>query len=259
MDNRPTHVPTTSLSAPRPSSPSVQSPSTFRQTTTTTSPSHPHSRQLLSAAVAGRVQAPSLKSSPSPSQSQSQPQNGQQPQPQPHKPEDDLFSLDFHAPPPVTAPQPPAKDVKQDILALFSTTAPSAPSAAPSNAFASGATTSSAWDALAGHAPEQQQPVSMMGATGTGFWGVSSGWNGTVPNANQGANLWGGTPGASGLGLGGAANTNANANSLSMFNTTDIWGATGATNHANGNGMLAAQSTTTKKDDVFGDLWGDFK
>ena len=233
---RATHAPSASLSAPRPASPSVHSPTTFRQNT---APSHSQSRQLLSAAVAGRIQVPSA-----PSQPQPQPQQPQQQQ----KPEDDLFSLDFHAlsvskP---SAPQPPTKDIKQDILSLFSAApAPAAPaqSIQPSNAFGQFA---SSWDAH-GRAPSQaqQQPVSMMGTAGTGQWGVSSGWTGALPNTTPSANIWG------------APASNNNGTSTSAFgawNTTDIWGGS-----AQENGAQTATAPASKKDDVFGDLWGDFK
>jgi stromal membrane-associated protein len=255
---RATYAPTASLSAPRAASPSVHSPTTFRQNT---AHSHSQSRQLLSAAVAGRVQVPSQ-----PPKSQPQPQ--QQEQPQEQKPADDLFSLDFHAPPvskPSSPPQPPTKDVKQDILSLFSTApTPAAPaqSIQPSNAFGQFASAQPSWDALGGvslaqthgHTPSQsqapaQQPVSMRGTTGTGQWGVSSGWTGALPNTTPSANIWG-APAATG--------TSAFTTTTSTLNTTDIWG--GSTAHTNNNGLFAAQpALASKKDDVFGDLWGDFK
>ncbi|KAF8555900.1 ArfGap-domain-containing protein [Imleria badia] len=247
---RPTHAPSASLSVPRPASPSVHSPSTFRQNTAF---SHSQSRQLLSAAVAGRVQVPSA---PSQSQSQSQPQQQQQQQQQ-QKPENDLFSLDFHTPPvsKLTPPQPPTKDVKQDILSLFSA-APAAPaqSIQPSNAFGQFA---SSWDAHGqthGRAPSQaqaqQQPISMVGTTGTGQWGVSSGWSGALPNTTPSANIWGAP-----------ANGGTSASTLNALNTTDIWGGSAA-QASGGHGLFGGQTALTqasKKDDVFGDLWGDFK
>lgn len=257
----PTHAPTASLSAPRPSSPSVHSPTAFRQNT---AHMHSQSRQLLSSAVAGRIQVP-----PPPGQSQpqqQQPQPKQQPPPQQPKPSDDLFSLDFHAPPvskPNSPPQPPAKDVKQDILSLFSAPPSSAAPAQaiqPSNAFGQFAPAPSSWDALGIHtatAPQPQvqgqvqQPTSMMGTTGPGFWGVSSGWNGALPNT---------TPSLSGNMWGAPATNPTHANALNMVNTTDIWGGSMTAQASNG-GVFAAQpaAAAPKKDDVFGDLWGDFK
>ena len=252
---RATHAPTASLSAPRPASPSVHSPTTFRQNT---AQSHSQSRQLLSAAVAGRVQVPSPPTQPSQTQTQTQ----TQPQPQEQKPADDLFSLDFHAPPvskPTSPPQPPAKDVKQDILSLFSAAPAPAQSIQPSNAFGQFTSAQSSWDALGGtqtqghaHTPSQaQQPVSMKGSTGTGQWGVSSGWTGALPNTTPSANIWG-APAATGTSA-----FPSTTNALNALNTTDIWG--GSATHTNNNGLFAAQSAPAKKDDVFGDLWGDFK
>ncbi|KAH0838778.1 hypothetical protein J3R83DRAFT_7154 [Lanmaoa asiatica] len=251
---RPTHAPTVSLSAVRPASPSIHSPSTFRQNT---AHSHSQSRQLLSAAVAGRVQVPSPPSQPPQSPSPSQPQQRQQQQQQQHKAEDDLFSLDFHAPPvskPASPPELPTKDVKQDILSLFSAApAPAAPaqSIQPSNAFGQFTSAQSSWDAFSaashGHTSSQsQQPISMMGTTGTGLWGVSSGWNGPLPNTTPSANIWGAP----------AATTGTSA----FTNTTDIWGGSAGNTTRTNNGLFAAQpAAASKKDDVFGDLWGDFK
>ena len=91
----------------------------------------------------------------------------------------------------------------------------------------------------------------MMGTTGAGHWGVSSGWNGALPNAglsSANTSIWGTPPAVTAS----AGQTHANA-----LNTTDIWG--GSTTHAN-SGLFAQPTTApSKKDDVFGDLWGDFK
>ena len=235
---RSTHAPTASLSAPRPASPSIHSPTTFRHNT---AHSHAQSRQLLSAAVAGRVPVHSAPSQPQP---QSQPQQLQQQQ-QP-QPEDDFFTLDFHAPPASkSTPQPPTKDVKQDILSLFSAAPAPAPAAQSaiqsSNAFGqfASAAPSSSWDAFGGGSiaqthGQQQQSISMMGTTGTSLWGAS-GWTGGNPPSS--ANIWGN----SGTGT---------TSTLGVVNTTDIWG---------GSTHAAQPAQASKKDDVFGDLWGDFK
>ncbi|KAG6373217.1 hypothetical protein JVT61DRAFT_6842 [Boletus reticuloceps] len=275
---RPAHAPTASLSAARPVSPSVHTPSTFRQNT---AHSYSQSRQLLSAAVAGRVQVPAA---PSQSSSESQPQPQSQPlQQQQQKVQDDLFSLDFHAPPvsKPTPPQLPTKDVKQDILSLFAaapapTPVPAAPAQQaiqPSNAFGQFASHSSR-GALGGvsgaqtYGHAQAQPsIDVMGTTGsgTGLWGASasSGWNGNAALANNTTNVWGApaNPGTN-------TTTNAFGNTSSMFNalnTTDIWGgragtATVQTQANGGHGLFATPSApASKKDDMFGDLWGDFK
>lgn len=103
----------------------------------------------------------------------------------------------------------------------------------------------------------------MMGTTGSGLWGVSSGWNGPLPNTTPSANIWGApanvatTTSTSGL----TNPTATHANALNALNTTDIWGSGSNASHTN-HGLFAAQpsvATASKKDDVFGDLWGDFK
>ena len=158
------------------------------------------------------------------------------PAPAPVAPANDLFSLDFHAPsPPVQQQeQVPKKDVKQDILSLFST--PAAPPVAPA---------ANIWAQ-----PTQQQQTSMMGSNGVGMWGVSSGWSAPQqqPVAAQ-SNLWGNS-------------TQQNP----LFNTSAAWGtqpATTTTTAASSDPFGAFATTTLKpndkKDDVFGDLWGGFK
>ncbi|KAF7315283.1 NmrA domain-containing protein [Mycena indigotica] len=47
------------------------------------------------------------------------------------KPQDDLFSLDFHAPPAAPEPSAPTKNAKDDIMSLFSSAPPSNPAASP--------------------------------------------------------------------------------------------------------------------------------
>ncbi|KAK0497872.1 hypothetical protein EDD18DRAFT_1159861 [Armillaria luteobubalina] len=171
------------------------------------------------------------------------------PQPQP-KPSDDLFSLDFHSP--VSSSPPPQqdaqqkKDVKQDILSLFS----SAPSATPA--------TASPWSQPQPQQPQQQQQTtSMMGAGGAGMWGVSSGWNAAAPPPAQ-PNLWG-------------APAPQQPQPSLFASSAAIWGSpapSNGTSQASNDllGSFASSGTTTtttttaqKKDDVFGDIWGDFK
>lgn len=162
---------------------------------------------------------------------------------QPPAPQDDLFSLDFHTPPSVTpanaAPQQSVKDVKQDILSLFSTTPTNSNSNSnsnPMNQFGLGA-----WNTQS-QTQHSAQPTSMIGNSGVGAWGASSGWAPTTVVPAQ-ANVWS-TQAGSGL-LSQPAN---------LLNTNDVWG---------GNSVPAGGSTfsshTQKKDDVFGDLWGSFK
>ncbi|KAF9235855.1 hypothetical protein BU15DRAFT_89415 [Melanogaster broomeanus] len=260
--SRPTYAPAASLSTPRAASPSLHASGTRRH-------QQPQSRQLLSSAVAGRVnlntQLPAVASpaSASPVPPQSQTQQQQQP------PADDFFSLDFHAPPVSKAayPAPPAKDVKQDILSLFSPAPASAPapmSAAISNqssnvnVFGQFASAQPSWDdfgsgfTMQSQTQAQPQPTStsMMGTGGVGAWGVSSGWTATPTGVAASSNIWGNS-----------AATNTATNQLNAFNTTDIWGGSPTTASTTSNNLFASQTpaVAAKKDDVFGDLWGDFK
>ncbi|KAG1741786.1 uncharacterized protein EDB91DRAFT_1052219 [Suillus paluster] len=244
QSSRPSHVANTSISGARPASPALQTHITTRQ---------PQSRQLLSSAIAGRAINTEVPVIASPTSAAPQPTLAQPAPP----PQDDLFSLDFHAPAQKTASAPPSKDMKSDIMSLFS----SAPAVAPSTpnlstsanafgAFVSPSQPQSAWNQL-GSAPQTQpQPTSMMGSSGTSLWGASSGWNAT-PVAPPQNTLWGssGTPTAQ-----------QPQPQLSSFNANDIWGASvsAPTNSNNLFGTSQAQPVP-KKEDVFGDLWGDFK
>lgn len=145
--------------------------------------------------------------------------------------QDDIFTLDFHAPPPVipsnTAPEQPKKDVKQDILSLFSNTIPAHNPMNNSN--------SSLWNVSS----EVQQPAqtSMIGNTGVGAWGASSEWSASTPIIPAQPNVW---------------NTSTNITALqnnSLFNTSNVWG----------RASTAPNIESQKKDDVFGDIWGSFK
>ncbi|KAF9466873.1 hypothetical protein BDZ94DRAFT_1211775 [Collybia nuda] len=183
---------------------------------------------------------------------------------QPPAPENELFSLDFHAPP-VTSSSTndsathPKKDVKQDILSLFSS--PPAP-VAPAFGQFGGAAQISPWGAVQSQQPQQQQqhmqmqmqqPTSMIGNNGAGAWGASSGWTGApaaVPPA-QGS-LWG-NPTNSMPGF--------QQQQVNIFNTNDVWGSTAPTGAPAQDLFSTPFSTTTtqKKDDAFGDIWGGFK
>ena len=241
----------------------------------------PH--QLLSTAVAASRQAaaPTL-AAPQQQQPQAAPQ-AQVHQQQPQAAAVDLFSLDFHAPSPAQpAPQEqqPKKDVKAEIMSLFSTAAPAQPNpmayaqqqqqaAAFGGAGAGffggvqpqmqaqgqfgGMGGLGAQQNVWGASPpvQQQQPqqqTSMMGNAGVGMWGASSGWN-AAPAAPAQPDIWG-TPS---MGVGAGAGAGAQ---QSLFSTSDVWStpATTATT-ASAFGGAPAQ----KKDDAFGDLWGGFK
>ncbi|KAJ8463225.1 hypothetical protein ONZ51_g10397 [Trametes cubensis] len=227
--------------------------------------------QLLSASVAASrqaaVSAPALAA---PQQQQQQPQAQVQPQQQQNAALD-LFSLDFHAPAsaaPQAQQEQPKKDVKSEIMSLFSTAAPASAPAGQSAFGGAGmfgaqpaaqnqlggwggvaAQPQAGWGAPAagmfGQPQVQQaqqavpQQTSMMGNAGVGMWGANSGWN-AAPAAAAPAqsNIWGSTMPAQ---------------QQSLFSTSDVW-STPATNTA-----AAPAASTQKKDDVFGDLWGGFK
>lgn len=241
QSSRPTHITNTSISGARSASPTLQTITT-RQ---------PQSRQLLSSAIAGRAINSDVTVITSPIPAAPQPNVAQSAPPS----QDDLFSLDFHAPAQKPASPPPSKDMKSDIMSLFSS-APSHPNlstGAGSSAFGTFASPSqpqSAWDQL-GSAPQTQpQPTSMMGTGGTGLWGASSGWNAT-PVAPSQNTLWGSavTP-----------TTQQPQSQANSFNTNDIWGSS-VSAPCNANNLVGTSQAhpAPKKDDVFGDLWGDFK
>jgi len=210
---RPTHVQSTSIS-------------------TRPSPRQPQTHQLLSSNYINRPAA-------TPNLSAVQPSTVATP-PVTQNPVNDLFSLDFHAP---TAPvNPPAqeqkKDVKQDILSLFSAPPASIPQHGQMGNQA----------AYWGGAPppqqqQQQQTTSMMGMNGPGMWGVTSGWAAPVIPAQ--ANVWGSPPIVA-----------PQQQQSSLFNSTAVWDTTPTP-------ALPDLSTTTtpavQKDDVFGDIWGGYK
>ena len=177
------------------------------------------------------------------------------PVPAPAPSQNDLFSLDFHAPsqPGQQQAQPTQpKSAKQDILSLFSTPAPN-PVAVQQNQWSQ---------------PQQpaQQPVQgMMGQSGTGLWGVSSGWNAPQPQPQPQpqlqpqANVWGNfTSGVSqppqqqgnfGSGIQSASNGEFGGFQQSAaFSTTDIWANNSTTPAAN-----------NPQKDAFDDIWGGFK
>ena len=236
--SRPTHSPSHSLSARAP----VAAPVTTRQT-----------HQLLSSNYTNRptgpIPTPAAPVAPVVQQ-------------QPKAPENDLFSLDFHAPAtPATAAPEPKKDVKQDILSLFSTP-PATAVPTTFNQFNQAAY----WG---GAAPPQQQPVQqqpqppvmtgMMGNNGPGMWGASSGWGGGAPAMPPQPNVWG-PPAAA------AAPSIPQQQMNTMYNTNAVWGApipAVAASPALGTDLFGSFPSQAQhaqqKDDAFGDIWGGFK
>ncbi|PPQ97659.1 hypothetical protein CVT26_002471 [Gymnopilus dilepis] len=233
--SRPTHAPSPSYSARAPAAPPV----TTRQ---------PQTHQLLSSNYTNRPTGvvPTAAAQPA---AQPTPPAAQQPA----APMNDLFSLDFHAPatPAQSAPET-KKDVKQDILSLFSSPTVSTP-AAPAG-FGQFNNQAAIW----GGAAPQQQPLqqapapatSMMGTNGPGMWGTSSGWTGAQAVPAQ-PNVWA-TPTATSV-----------PQQQSLFNTSAVWGAPAPSAAAPAApdlfGSSFASQPAPKKDDVFGDIWGGFK
>lgn len=239
-------------------------------------PTHVSSRsqghQLLSSAYTARNQSPAPVAAPAPVQAAQQAPAAAAPA----SAAQDLFSLDFHTPSPSATPagqaqqQQPKKDVKQDIMSLFSAPPASTPATASFGAFNAPAPAANVWGGSAVGATQvmpqsaavQAQPASMMG---TASWGASSAWGAPqVPQqptfASNTANVWG-APAA-------AAPPAVPAAQASFFNTSDVWGSSGAAAApaaAPSNDLFGsfASSTTpaapAKKDDVFGDIWGGFK
>jgi stromal membrane-associated protein len=213
---RPTHVQSTSITT-RPSS------TTTRQ---------PQTHQLLSSNYTNRPAA-------TPNSPAVQPPSAVPPAVQ-QTPVNDLFSLDFHAPAaPVTPPsQEQRKDVKQDILSLFSAPPTSSPQ------YGQMGNQAAYWGGAAPSQQQQQQTTGMMGMNGTGMWGAASGWAPPVIPAQT--NVWGSPP---------IAAPQQQQQQSSLFNSTAIWGTTPA--------MPDSSTTTTtpaaQKDDVFGDIWGGYK
>ncbi|RDB24566.1 hypothetical protein Hypma_008195 [Hypsizygus marmoreus] len=292
------------LDGPPPTDPSVLasgSPSAYQQQAPApippvTAPTHTSSNSISSrtSTTTRQPQAHQLLSSSFASPTHRQPRapvpppvTVKAPSPPPLKaPENDLFSLDFHAAPATsvneTTTSVPKKDVKQDILSLFSAPPPvSAPSAfgqfgvgVSSPAQAQIPVQASPWGTAQPQSqPHQQttqqffqhqsqqyhqpppQPTSLVGNTGVGAWGASSGWSGpatSLPPGVQNTNsIWGGsTP------------TTANAG---LFNTNAVWGSTApATATAPAQDLFSAPFASSggvqkKENDVFGDLWGGFK
>ena len=195
---------------------------------------HTQSHQLLSTQYA-RGQA---RSQSTPAQVTSTPPPA--PAPVPTSSENDLFSLDFHAPPvnaTSTAATPALKkDTKQDILSLFGAQAAPSP-----------------WSHSQAQATQPQpQPLppfsnATSGSSSTTNWNVGHNWSNPVPPVQ--VNVWGATTPAqqpSFLGSG-----------------SDIWAeSTGSLASANAGAFgssAPARNTQTNKEDVFGDIWGSFK
>ncbi|KAG8802168.1 hypothetical protein FRC16_010272 [Serendipita sp. 398] len=138
--------------------------------------------------------------------------------------QNDLFSLDFSASrPDSTAMSVPPKDVKQDIMSLF-TSNPKPPASAPSFGLVAPQSITaggSAWAQDSWNFPANNMPMDS-----NHFGSGVNAWQNSQFSAPQ--NVW-------------AANSGQNG-SMDLFNTPGT-----------------VQPASKKQDDAFGDLWGGFK
>lgn len=236
--------------APTPTRAAHAATNSFSATRSTAAPISTR-HQLLSAGIANRPVGVVPTANPKPA--------APAPPPAP-APQNDLFSLDFHAPPIITnnnsqstSPEQ-KKDVKQDILSLFSAPPPqSAPAIGNGfGQFSGPAQTASPWGAA--QAPGRVPPVtSMMGSNGTAMWGASSGWNNAATVMPTQSNVWG-APAAAAIPQQQQPNLFASGN--------DIWGGSASASVApvGSQDLFGSFSTGAsvqqKKDDAFGDIWG---
>ncbi|KAF7310347.1 Smap1 protein [Mycena chlorophos] len=225
----PAPAPAAAAPAPTPDPIGWGAPSPPRASNSTVN-RQPQPRQLLSAGHHVPAMKPPVKQPAAPTPPPAQP-----------KPQDDLFSLDFHAP--AAAPEPPAqpKNAKNDIMSLFSTPSPAVPAANAGFGQFQQPAAASPWGAPA---VQPQQPQSMLGTNGTGVWGASSGWAAQQQQPVQ-QGLWGAP-----------TITQQNAYAAAVPDT-NVWGGSAG----GGADLFAAQPVQQqqKKDDAFGDLWGGFK
>ncbi|KAF9014888.1 putative GTPase activating protein for Arf-domain-containing protein [Cyathus striatus] len=263
LEDRTVHESTVVIASQLPSSTPLPASVTHSTHTSTSSISghhtllssrQPQGHQLLSSAYT--TQQPvnmhlSASSGSTQTQHPLQQQQQQQQQQQPTAPQNDLFNLDFHAPslglPSNSPPAPAKKDVKQDILSLFSNNTAIVQPTSPFNT-----TGGSVWGGA--QAQHQSQTTSMTGTNGTGVWGANSGWNSAASLPSGQGNLWGNT-----------STPTSQQQQTGLFNTDEIWKGSGsAPLNANTTQDLfsspfSTSGTAQKKDDVFGDLWGGFK
>ncbi|KAL1744294.1 hypothetical protein HDZ31DRAFT_38992 [Schizophyllum fasciatum] len=224
----------------------------------------PQAHQLLSAA---HTNTPRARATPPPAVAPAAPAAP--------KPADDLFSLDFHNPSPAQSPPPDAaqataqkKDVKQDILSLFSA-APAQPVPVQPvfNQFAAQAP-ANPWGA-----PAQVAPAAGAGA---GVWGgapaagLGAAWGAAPAQAAWGApapaqQAWAAAPPAQANVWGAPSPVQQQPAPGLLDNTASVWGSAApvsppaAQDPFGAFGGSAASPAQQKKDDAFGDLWGSFK
>ncbi|KAL1716138.1 putative GTPase activating protein for Arf-domain-containing protein [Schizophyllum commune] len=192
------------------------------------------------------------------------------------KPADDLFSLDFHNPSPAQSPPPdaaqaqaPKKDVKQDILSLFSA-APAQPVPVQPlyNQFAAPGAGAAPVAANPWGAPAPQvAPNAGMQQGGAGIWGAApsgglgAAWGAPAAPAQP---AWGAAPVAQPNVWGAPSPVQQQPAPGLLDNSASVWGSTtpaapAPTDPFGAFGGSTASSAQPKKDDAFGDLWGSFK
>ncbi|KAG9086063.1 hypothetical protein FS749_003933 [Ceratobasidium sp. UAMH 11750] len=218
--------------------------------------SRPTQHNLLSTSLASRTAQPAAPQASQPQALVAAPTAPAAPA----APQNDLFSLDFHAPTPPVQPQAP-KNAKSDILSLYS-----AGSTAGSGAFGG-------FGQQPAQAPGMPQTTSMAGTTGTGMWGVQSGWAPPAQAQPAANDIWGSfgsapqQPVTQSNSLFGAQNVWGNQALKPAAPAADsfggnVWGGSTAGTAATGGNDLFSQpfsAAPAKKDDAFGDLWGGFK
>lgn len=91
----------------------------------------------------------------------------------------------------------------------------------------------------------------MMGTNGVGMWGANSGWSAPMPQDNlwgQQAQAWGGVPTQTAPPPPQWPQQQQQLQPNLFASSNEIWA-----------GSNTTASTTQKKDDVFGDIWGGLK
>ncbi|KAH8799525.1 hypothetical protein DL96DRAFT_868409 [Flagelloscypha sp. PMI_526] len=202
----------------------------------------PRPHQLLSASQRTSAPPQAKAQPPAPPAAAPQPQN-------------DIFSLDFNAPAPPPTQQAPPKDMKNDIMSLFTPSAPAAQPVPPmggANAFGSfgsGAPQQAQWG-WGGAQPQQQQQ-----AFGGGFGGAPPAMNAWGAPASPPAqpNVWGAPQ---------QPQQQQQSNNLFGGDASAVWGGSASSQSAASDpfGSFATPAAPAQqKNDAFGDLWGSFK
>jgi len=259
-------VPVSEARISPPRSPPITSPSTAPVVTTTTPatasrtqhqllsaqhkriPSIPQSTVAASTAIAAAIVGGKVQTTSPTSTAQN-----------------DLFTLDFSPASTPATPPAPKKDVKNDILSLFSQT----PTATPQSTTSPWSTAKPNSSLFHGPQAAPAPAPSMMGTSGVGMWGADTGWSqppagsglapnafAPVPAAMSGANIWGNPASAAPAP---AANP--------LFATQNVWGNPAPAQPTNGGnvdpfssfGASTSSTPAAKKDDAFGDIWSSFK